>query len=59
MPQVARPESGGYYKNVADHLLSGSPLLITAEWARNTIRILEGCEIAARDNRLVEVEFGS
>lgn len=47
----------GYYKNVADHLLSGLPLLITAEWAKGTIQLIEGCEIAARENRLVEVEF--
>jgi predicted dehydrogenase/type 1 glutamine amidotransferase len=47
----------GYYKNVADHLLSGAPLQITAQWARATIQCLEGCETAARENRLVEVEF--
>jgi len=47
----------GYYKNVADHLLSGLPLLITAEWAKGTIQCIEGCEIAARENRLVEIQF--
>ncbi len=47
----------GYYKNVADHLLSGLPLLITAEWAKATIQCIEGCEMASRENRLVEVEF--
>ena len=47
----------GYYKNVADHLLSGLPLLITAEWAKGTIQCIEGCEIASRENRLVETEF--
>jgi len=47
----------GYYKNVADHLLSGAPLIITPEWAKGTIQCLEGCEIAARENRLVEIEF--
>jgi scyllo-inositol 2-dehydrogenase (NADP+) len=48
----------GYYKNVADHLLSGLPLLITPEWARAVIQCIEGCEIASKENRLVEVEFG-
>ncbi len=47
----------GYYKNVADHLLSGLPLLITPEWAKATIQCIEGCEIASRENRLVEVTF--
>jgi scyllo-inositol 2-dehydrogenase (NADP+) len=57
VPPISRPEGGGYYRNLADHLLSGAPLVITPEWARGTIQILEGCEIAARENRLVEVEF--
>jgi predicted dehydrogenase len=47
----------GYYKNAADHLLSGAPLTITPEWARGTIQLLEGCETAARENRVVEIEF--
>jgi len=47
----------GYYKNVADHLLSGLPLIITPEWAKATIQCIEGCEIASRENRLVEVTF--
>jgi hypothetical protein len=50
-------EANGYYKNVADHLLAGMPLLITPEWARAPIQCIEGCEIAARENRLVEVAF--
>ncbi|HGJ64253.1 TPA: hypothetical protein ENS27_02560 [bacterium] len=47
----------GYYKNVADHLLSGLPLLITPEWAKATIQCIEGCEIASKENRLIEVKF--
>ena len=50
-------KDNGYYKNVADHLLAGAPLIITPEWAKGTIQCLEGCEIAARENRLVQVEF--
>lgn len=46
-----------YYRNVADHLLSDLPLLITPEWAKATIQCIEGCEIASRENRLVEVTF--
>ena len=47
----------GYYKNIADHLLAGAPLFITAEWAKAPIQCIEGCEIAARENRVVEANF--
>ncbi|MGB9595542.1 MAG: ThuA domain-containing protein [Candidatus Poribacteria bacterium] len=47
----------GYYKNVADHLLSDLPLLITAEWAKATIQCIEGCETASKENRVIEVMF--
>ena len=47
----------GYYKNVSDHLLSGLPLLITGEWAKGPIQCIEGCETAARENKLVEIKF--
>lgn len=56
MPAVEKPN--GFYRNVADHLLAGAPLIITPQWARGTIQCIEGCEIAARENRVVEVEFG-
>ena len=56
-PTVTNRGWGTYYKNVSDHLLSGQPLLITPEWAKGTIQCLEGCETAARENRLVEIEF--
>lgn len=48
----------GYYKNVADHLLAGLPLIITGEWAKGPIQCIEGCETAARENRVVEIELG-
>ena len=56
-PQLKGGGWQGYYKNAADHLLSDLPLLITPEWAKATIQCIEGCEIASRENRLVEVEF--
>ena len=30
---------------------------ITPEWAKGPIQCIEGCETAARENRVVEVEF--
>ncbi len=46
-----------FYKNIADHLLAGMPLIITPGLARATIQCIRGCEIAAKENRIVEVEF--
>lgn len=46
-----------YYRNVADHLLCGLPLLITAQVGRRPIQCIEGCEIASKEDRIVEVEF--
>ncbi|MCY3773502.1 MAG: hypothetical protein OXG98_15960 [Gemmatimonadetes bacterium] len=42
---------------MADHLLAGLPLEITGEWAKGPIQLIEGCETASKENRLVEVEF--
>ena len=57
-PRITGSGWQGYYKNVADHLLSGLPLIITPEWAKGPIQCIEGCEIASKENRLVEIEFG-
>jgi len=46
-----------YYKNIADHLLSGLPLTITGEWAKGPIQLIEGCEEASKSNKIVEIEF--
>jgi scyllo-inositol 2-dehydrogenase (NADP+) len=56
--QYAKIEKpNGYYKNVADHLLASSPLIITPQWAKGPIQCIEGCETASKENRVVEVEF--
>ena len=55
MPAVEKPN--GYYKNVADHLLCDLPLIITPEWAKGPIQLIEGCEMAGREDRVVKVEF--
>jgi len=55
LPAIEKPN--GYYKNLADHLLAGVPLIITPQWAKGTVQCIEGCEIGARENRAVEVEF--
>ena len=50
-------EANRYYKNVADHLLSGLPLIITPEWAKGPIQLIEGCETAAREDRVIHIDF--
>jgi predicted dehydrogenase len=50
-------KTNGYYKNVADHLLCGLPLIITPQWARGPIQLIEGCEQAANRDEVVKVEF--
>jgi len=35
------PQWHRYYKNVADHLVKGTPLIITPQWGRRTIHILD------------------
>jgi predicted dehydrogenase len=45
-----RPSEGEqYYQNIADHLVLGVPLVITPEWARRPIHILDlACQSAAK-----------
>ena len=50
-------KTNGYYKNVADRLLCGLPLMITPQWARGPIQLIEGCEQAADRDEVVKVEF--
>ena len=54
---AAVEKTNGYYKNVADHLLAAVPLIITPQWAKGTIQCIAGCETAASQNKVVEVEF--
>lgn len=42
-------EAWRYYKNVADHLTKGTQLIISAEWARRPIHIIDlGCQSAVK-----------
>ncbi len=36
-----KPEGWKFYQNIADHLVKGKPLVITGEWARRPIHILD------------------
>lgn len=41
-------ESHRYYENIRDHLVKGKPLIITAEWSRRPIHILDLAVQSAR-----------
>lgn len=50
------PPSEGwrFYQNIADHLVKGEPLVITPEWARRPIHILDlACRSAAQGRALL------
>lgn len=47
-----------YYANLADHLHDGTPLAVTAEEAREVVRVLEAAWTSAREHRVVEGIWG-
>jgi scyllo-inositol 2-dehydrogenase (NADP+) len=47
-----------YYDNIADHLLDGAPLAVTAEQAREVVRVLDAATESARDGRTIAGPFG-
>ncbi len=57
VPYVTGLTWQSYYRNFVDHVLAGVPLIITPQLAKATIQCIHGCEVAARENRLVEVEL--
>jgi scyllo-inositol 2-dehydrogenase (NADP+) len=48
-----------YYANIAGHLLHQEPLAVTAEQARDVVRVLEAAVRSAREHRLVEGPWGT
>ena len=53
--RVNNPEGAGwkFYQNIADHLVKGTKLVITAEWARRPIHILDlACQSAKAGHAL-------
>ena len=64
-PELARryraknppPQWANYYANVAAHLTKGTPLVITAEWARRPIHILDLADRSARVGRALKAKY--
>ena len=46
-----------YYKNVHEHLFKGKPLVITPEWARRVIQVLDYAGISARKQAPVKAKY--
>ncbi len=47
-----------YYANVADHLLDGVALAVTAEQAREVVRVLDAAWASSREGRPIEGTWG-
>lgn len=46
-----------YYRNVADHLTKGTPLVITPEWARRPIHILDLANRSAKKGTALKAKY--
>jgi scyllo-inositol 2-dehydrogenase (NADP+) len=55
----ANPDGEGWklYQNIADHLTSGAKLIITPEWARRPIHILDLANKSARAGRALMAKY--
>jgi scyllo-inositol 2-dehydrogenase (NADP+) len=53
-----RSEGWRYYQNLADHLVKGDKLVITPEWARRPIHILELTDVSVRKGCAVKAKYG-
>jgi scyllo-inositol 2-dehydrogenase (NADP+) len=48
----------GFYRNIADHLQGRAPLAVTAEEAREVVRVLEAAALSSRSHAVVAGPFG-
>lgn len=46
-----------YYENIRDHLLKGTPLIITPEWSRRPIHFIELAMRSAKSRRALPVKY--
>jgi predicted dehydrogenase len=50
-------ESWRFYQNIVDHLTEGEPLIITGEWARRPIHILDLASRSAREGKALQAKY--
>lgn len=57
--QISNPKDEGYryYENIADHLTGKAPLIITAEWSRRPIHILDLAAKSAKAGKALRVKY--
>jgi predicted dehydrogenase len=55
----ANPESQSrrYYSNVVAHLVKGTPLVITPEWARRPVHVLDLADRSAKSGRSLQARY--
>ncbi len=53
-----RPSWDAYYENIALHLRGQAPLAVTAEQAREVVRVLEAADRSAREHAWIPGPFG-
>lgn len=46
-----------YYKNIADHLVTGEKLVITPEWSRRPIHILDLADRSAKQGKALKAKY--
>lgn len=56
--ETERGSWDSYYANIADHLRGKSALEVTAEQAREVVRVLEAADRSAREHRVIEGPWG-
>jgi scyllo-inositol 2-dehydrogenase (NADP+) len=47
-----------YYRNIAEHLAGSAPLAVTAEQAREVVRVLEAAVVASREHTVIAGHWG-
>ncbi|MBI2194434.1 MAG: Gfo/Idh/MocA family oxidoreductase [Planctomycetes bacterium] len=60
VPKVCKYPKGEHHKfyaNIRDHLLEGVPLIITPEWARRVIQVLDYAGISHQKGRSIAVRY--
>jgi predicted dehydrogenase len=53
-----KEEGWRFYRNIADHMVEGTPLVITAEWARRPIHILDLANRSAQTGHALKAKYG-
>jgi scyllo-inositol 2-dehydrogenase (NADP+) len=56
--ETIRGSWDSYYQNIADHLQHGAPLAVTAEQAREVVRVLDAAVLSIFKHRVIEGPWG-